>query len=921
MLWKKEVVFIILAVMVIWPVLNVLAPPLIESVRSTGDVLECNFGKEVELDNTIQSEVSIDNDAGSAESRRARADEEAPTFWSKYHSPATTGELMLFSIIITDNVAVEEVYFTYMVSNDPLNLSVTNRSDNRWNITIRTPGDELVISYYYSAKDTSGNWNETATAFAFVSDNDEPVLLEDNTQGSPTTGDPFTITIDADDNIAVTRVRILHSFNDMENYTLAMNLHASGYWFKTLYIPSDGWILDYSFIIQDDAGNFIETNATTISVVDNDAPSYQDLSVGIPETGMNYTISTEVSDNTGIDMVLLNYSYNSVPGVEVIMERTKGESWSHTVNIPDNATSFGYFFVVRDLSGNNFTSPASNSTVKDGLDPVAEAGVDVEVGQGGKVEFNGSASSDNIGITGYVWTFQYAGDLIRLEGQKVDHTFEISGRYIITLNVSDERGNWATDLLTVTVEDVSAPRAVAGADRQIQQGDKVIFDGRASRDDVAIASYTWELFLGEETITLVGDVVSYTFYSTGQYTVRLTVRDGAGNSHADEMKITVTDIADPIANAGIDQNANEGSLIEFDGSLSRDNVGIVNYSWKIDYGGEYHLLYGECGNFTFLIAGKYEVALTVRDASGRDDMDFLLVTINDVIPPTVKILLNGAYLDVGSRYEIGLNPTVTMDGSLSADNIAVASYRWTITGPGDPKYRYEADIAYNFYVPGIYEVLLNVTDTAGNFATHSFEIAVPEETDIENPEEENDLVSWMGDNGCLVIFIGVCVMLLLLLVTAIWFRDFAEELRKARKRKIRRRVRKKRVKQKRGKDADHTESELVETVMVDDLDGMDMDISGDDLPVLKPAPGEIGPVVVEPSHMEDFVYRGPTPGEERPRTGSKLQRLFGRSAHDGAVERKSTRHDKRPTRKANCPVCGRVIDPFWIFCPGCKNHL
>jgi hypothetical protein len=88
--------------------------------------------------------------------------------------------------------------------------------------------------------------------------------------------------------------------------------------------------------------------------------------------------------------------------------------------------------------------------------PVADAGPDQSVDEDVQVQLNGSGSTDNIGITSYVWTF-VDGTNKTLEGNAPAYTFSNPGIYTVMLNVTDAAGNWATDTVTLTIRDITPP--------------------------------------------------------------------------------------------------------------------------------------------------------------------------------------------------------------------------------------------------------------------------------------------------------------------------------------------------------------------------------------------------------------------------------------------------------------------------------
>jgi len=104
---------------------------------------------------------------------------------------------------------------------------------------------------------------------------------------------------------------------------------------------------------------------------------------------------------------------------------------------------------VRDAAGQS-DSDAMTVVVRDATAPVASAGPDREVYLEALVIFDGSSSTDNIGIVSHEWTFE-DGVPVALSGAVVTHRFETSGPHVVTLTVADAEGNAASDSLVVDV--------------------------------------------------------------------------------------------------------------------------------------------------------------------------------------------------------------------------------------------------------------------------------------------------------------------------------------------------------------------------------------------------------------------------------------------------------------------------------------
>ena len=83
--------------------------------------------------------------------------------------------------------------------------------------------------------------------------------------------------------------------------------------------------------------------------------------------------------------------------------------------------------------------------------PVADAGPDATVNSTGAARFDGSASTDDVGVTSWTWTLEDAGMNHTLHGAVAYFPFSNAGEHVVALNVTDAAGNWATDAVVITV--------------------------------------------------------------------------------------------------------------------------------------------------------------------------------------------------------------------------------------------------------------------------------------------------------------------------------------------------------------------------------------------------------------------------------------------------------------------------------------
>ena len=335
----------------------------------------------------------------------------------------------------------------------------------------------------------------------------------------------------------------------------------------------------------------------------------------------------------------------------------------------------------------------------DNDDPVVDAGANQSEIVGLSVDFNGTLTTDNVGIVNYTWTIDDGG-VIHLSGPLANHTFTTVGNHTVTLTATDGAGNSASANIVVEILADQIPVADAGLDEVVDEDTVVAFNGTASHDDIGVANYTWTVV--GSTIVMYGPKPNCTFSAPGMYHVRLVVKDTIGQASVfDEVVIAVSDVTPPVANAGPDEIINVGTAMAFDGSGSTDNGAITTYLWTFT-DGITKSLGGQGPSYTFTTKGNYTVTLTVTDSEGNSDSDTMVVRVNAA--PAA---------DAGSDSEVAKGTEVTFDGSGSSDDMTIENYTWSFTYQGATHTLYGANPKFAFEEPGTYTVQLTVRDVGG----------------------------------------------------------------------------------------------------------------------------------------------------------------------------------------------------------------
>jgi PKD repeat protein len=257
--------------------------------------------------------------------------------------------------------------------------------------------------------------------------------------------------------------------------------------------------------------------------------------------------------------------------------------------------------------------------------------------------------------------------------------------------------------------------ADAGLDIAIDQHQTATLNGTRSWDNVGLVNWTWSFVYRGRLVDLYGPSPSYLFDDAGVVKVMLTVKDGVGNTAMDNVTVDVRDITPPVADAGEDHTVGQQQTVIFDGSSSRDNVGISLWTWSFEYEDEPVKLEGTRSEFTFEESGVFVVMLTVIDHAGNRATDTVVINVTDITRPIP---------DAGPDLVIDQHEEARFDGTHSTDNEGIESYTWEFEEEGTLVRLSGETATYTFHEVGVFMVKLTVEDAAGNNASDEVEVRV-----------------------------------------------------------------------------------------------------------------------------------------------------------------------------------------------------
>ena len=576
--------------------------------------------------------------------------------------------------------------------------------------------------------------------FELISDGEAPVMKEDLTPASTTTGGQLIFAGNFSDNINLTEVWVNYIFfkEGMENesHNESLNNIGDGIWQKEINVSANATAINYTYHFSDNSSLWNQTDNRTITVDDTIDP----VANAGPDRGAKSHQPIHVDGRHCYDNIkIVHFSWWwFCPTCDKwkYLNETSGIIMGYDVDIVIHLT-------VVDGAG-NIGEDSFNVTALDGEPPVANAGADIYIKQHEIAYFDGSNSTDNVAVTNWTWYFTLNDTLVVLFGVSPQYIFHYPGVYSITLSVMDELNNSdiiSTDSLEVYVIDAQKPTADAGRDQVIEQFNLVIFDGSNSTDNIGIVEYRWNFYYLGQMRELTGIETDFFFNTAGIFEIELTVKDAQGNGDKDTFVITVLDTKKPRSDPGDDREVYIGEKVIFNASDSYDNVGIVNHTWNIEYASDIFVLYGMEVNFSFHDIGDFDVTLIVYDIRANNDTRTITITVVDNIKPIV---------DAGPKQRtVTPGTSLILDGSNSTDHSPLVNFTWAIDFKNKQMAElYGVKVEYTFSKIGSYLIILYVIDNAGNLNWDDIVVIVK---DII-PPEIGDIPNKIAKEGQTVIF-------------------------------------------------------------------------------------------------------------------------------------------------------------------------
>lgn len=437
---------------------------------------------------------------------------------------------------------------------------------------------------------------------------------------------------------------------------------------------------------------------------------------------------------------IVSYQWTKVSGPDgEVFSNSNGESTWVTGLV---AGAYQFKLEVVDNNGRDATATVNVTVSAAPPPPVAVAGnnivitlpVDSTVLDGTRSQAPGG------NIDSYQWSKisgPQGGDLVSATNAATMVRGLAEGKYQYRLTVTDNRGQSATAIVTITVKPAPLPPIanVSGTQTITMPINSVTLDGSGSlAPSGQIIAYNWDKISGpsagvivqhSEAVTMVKDLVA------GTYIFQLIVTDDKGGSSTVSVTVVVNPepAIPPVANAGDEVSIQLPiDKVVLDGSASYALKGkIEHYKWEQLSGPDGIVILNsgsKAPTLQNLKPGVYEFKLTVEDSNGLIGSDIVKVTVISeavILPPPVA---NAG----GDRTIEFTTEEVYLDGGLSYAQFGnIEKYSWElISGPSAVRIdNAESDLAsVSGMETGDYLFKLKVTDNTGKADEATVKISV-----------------------------------------------------------------------------------------------------------------------------------------------------------------------------------------------------
>ncbi|CAG7648211.1 hypothetical protein PAESOLCIP111_05553 [Paenibacillus solanacearum] len=380
--------------------------------------------------------------------------------------------------------------------------------------------------------------------------------------------------------------------------------------------------------------------ARTIDMVGNIGP---EASTTIPENVTTNPANLRVVSQSGTTVQLAWDAPKDIVGVVgydiLIGAAVTGTSTTTSYQVTGLTEGATYQFNVRarDAAGNvSGNSNTVSVTIPDYTAPYAPTNLRITDQTGTTINLEWSASSDNIGVTGYDILI---GDNIAAASTTTSYQFTglAEGRtYQFSVRAKDaaQNSSSSSNTVTATIPDYTPPTIPSNLRVANQTGTTAMLNWNASTDNIDVTGYD---ILQGTVVTGTSSTLSYEITGlndAASYQFSVRARDAAGNVSglSNEVNLTLADTTPPAPPANVRVTDRTGNSLTLVWEAVKDNVGISRYD--VYMGGN---MIGSTATTNFAVSGlspgaTYQFVVKSIDTSGNVSGPSATLTMTTMTP-------------------------------------------------------------------------------------------------------------------------------------------------------------------------------------------------------------------------------------------------------------------------------------------------
>ncbi len=324
------------------------------------------------------------------------------------------------------------------------------------------------------------------------------------------------------------------------------------YWFNAR-VPSPEAVVTAKLTVTDCVGNKASTTKDFTILDDgrNDPPTAEAGNDRSVRPGEAFILNGSLSSDPDGLADIASYKWEQIEGASVAL--SNADKATASAIAPDKEDTLGFMLTVTDKSGRFSADVVTVNVAETNLPPVAKASVSPALAPSGAlVTLLGNQSSDPEGgpLT-YKWVQVFGTPVSINDFSSANASFTAPGTtqgMEFELEVTDVSGAKSTARVVVNVGAGIPPKADAGPDKTVKEGENVTLHGRGTDEDgnAGDLKYSWRLAGGLDVVLDDPGSAEPTFIAppvvTPQtLTLELVVTDASGFKDVDQTVITVED--------------------------------------------------------------------------------------------------------------------------------------------------------------------------------------------------------------------------------------------------------------------------------------------------------------------------------------------------------------------------------------------